>query len=315
MIWAKTFKDGRAKSLRDHGLDVAAVAHVWQALHQDRVAREADTLGVDPAALAGIRTFFASLHDLGKCSRAFQQKVPALWPEEFGGLREFADKAHWRLSARLLNEPQIKTDLLQGLPGLHVDDFRAIVAAIAGHHGEPPEDTDFDKVKLTGKTAPIGAAALEAARGLVEVFRTVLNPPPLSGLNNARASALSWQLSGLITLADWVGSDADHFGPVDSGLLAGDYFELAKEQAYKALAAKGLIAQGPTEAPGLAAVSPNAAAHPRPMQSHADTLKLPEGPCLIMIEDTTGSGKTEAALALAARMMAAGKGEGVYFAL
>ena len=36
---------------------------------------------------------------------------------------------------------------------------------------------------------------------------------------------------------------------------------------------------------------------------------------LAVIEDETGSGKTEAALILARRMLAAGKGAGLYFAL
>jgi CRISPR-associated endonuclease/helicase Cas3 len=51
------------------------------------------------------------------------------------------------------------------------------------------------------------------------------------------------------------------------------------------------------------------------MQLLAGELNLLAGPQLALIEDGTGSGKTEAALLLAARMMAAGLGEGVYLAL
>ena len=51
------------------------------------------------------------------------------------------------------------------------------------------------------------------------------------------------------------------------------------------------------------------------MQRLAEELTLGAGPQLILIEDATGSGKTEAALLLAARMIEAGLGEGVYFAL
>src|SRR5690606_33794531 len=44
-------------------------------------------------------------------------------------------------------------------------------------------------------------------------------------------------------------------------------------------------------------------------------IALPDGPVLAVIEDETGAGKTEAALILAHRMMQAGKGRGIYFAL
>ncbi len=53
----------------------------------------------------------------------------------------------------------------------------------------------------------------------------------------------------------------------------------------------------------------------RPMQRLAATVELAAGPQLFILEDATGSGKTEAAILLAARMMAAGLGEGLYIAL
>ena len=42
---------------------------------------------------------------------------------------------------------------------------------------------------------------------------------------------------------------------------------------------------------------------------------LPETPALVVIEDATGAGKTEAALIVASRMMASGKANGLFFAL
>ena len=44
------------------------------------------------------------------------------------------------------------------------------------------------------------------------------------------------------------------------------------------------------------------------MQRAAKDIDLPDEPTLVLIEDETGSGKTEAALILAQRMMQAGKG-------
>jgi CRISPR-associated endonuclease/helicase Cas3 len=43
---------------------------------------------------------------------------------------------------------------------------------------------------------------------------------------------------------------------------------------------------------------------PSPVQVFAETVPLTDGPSLTIIEDVTGSGKTEAALTLAHRLMA-----------
>ena len=51
------------------------------------------------------------------------------------------------------------------------------------------------------------------------------------------------------------------------------------------------------------------------MQEACSAVALRDGPMLAVIEDETGAGKTEAALILAQRMMAAGKGRGLFFAL
>ena len=52
-----------------------------------------------------------------------------------------------------------------------------------------------------------------------------------------------------------------------------------------------------------------------PAQALAETLVLPEGPVLAIFEDVTGSGKTEAALILAHRLISHGKADGIYLAL
>lgn len=86
------------------------------------------------------------------------------------------------------------------------------------------------------------------------------------------------------------------------------YLDAARTRAAGALAQAGLIAPPP----GPGALFDFA---PRPMQAACAGVALPEGPMLALIEDETGSGKTEAALILARRMLAAGKGRGLYLAL
>ena len=54
---------------------------------------------------------------------------------------------------------------------------------------------------------------------------------------------------------------------------------------------------------------------PTPLQQLAESTKLVHGPQLIVIEEVTGGGKTEAALTLAVRLLAAGEANGMYLAL
>jgi CRISPR-associated endonuclease/helicase Cas3 len=126
---------------------------------------------------------------------------------------------------------------------------------------------------------------------------------------------MSWRLSGLITLADWVGSDARYFGPEPLDTPLEVYWRKTCETAERAIADKGLTPLAPVARPNLGLISAYAGASPRPMQAAAAAIDLAAGPQLALIEDATGSGKTEAAMLLAARMVAAGLGEGVYVAL
>jgi CRISPR-associated endonuclease/helicase Cas3 len=85
-------------------------------------------------------------------------------------------------------------------------------------------------------------------------------------------------------------------------------------RAAAAVQASGLRPSPLAPAAGLGALFPDIA-EPRPLQLWADCAALPEEPALFVIEDATGAGKTEAALVLAQRLILAGRGQGLYFAL
>ena len=119
--------------------------------------------------------------------------------------------------------------------------------------------------------------------------------------------------SGLVARHS-VGSDEDHFGPWDIETPLPTYWRKALEAASQALAAKGLAAPRREARLSLATISTRASAAPRPMQALVSEIQI-AAQQLHLIEDSTGSGKTEAALWLAARLMAEGRGEGAFIAL
>ena len=306
------------KPVLHHLMDVAAVALRWQQLDPTRLEREAALLKASPECLSKITAFLAGIHDLGKFSRGFQAKVPELWPElVLGPRREISDRDHWRNTAVLLRAEPIAQEFASLFPNIPYD-IAPIIAAIAGHHGQPPEGQDevnADPSKAR-RDQQLGEESVDAAHTAFCMLRNLIEPLPLSSLEKQKQSAQwSWRLSGLVTLADWVGSDPDYFSfeSIDTRLEA--YWDWALTQAEKALVSKGLLAQSPESRPSYASFAPRAAARPRPMQKLAEEAPLKDGAQLFILEDTTGAGKTEAAIMLAARMMEAGKGEGLYFAL
>jgi CRISPR-associated endonuclease/helicase Cas3 len=320
-FWAKTASSKRTldsqersspnyKPVLHHLLDVGAVALRFLSENPARLRREAALLGLEPEGYARLMAFFAGLHDLGKLSRPFQWKVPELWPDVLGPRPEKppAGPNHWRMTAWRLRRPPLESRFRAYLPRLAKGYEWPIVAAIAGHHGAPPPPDDPSWTP----DDPICASAAEEA---FELMEELLRPALAEDLDEDGVCLLSWRLSGLTTLADWVGSDAEFFPLAPLDIPLSDYWRNALKAAEQALAAKGLLPTKPAAAVRLADFAPQAAAFPRPMQAIAGSLALSAGPQLLLIEDATGSGKTEAAILLAARLMVAGHGEGIFFAL
>jgi len=297
-------------------LDVAAVALTFLQSHPARAEREAAAFGLSTEEYARLASFFAGLHDLGKFTRNIQFKRADLWPEALGArpVGIVREPLHWQATAALLSSSPLNADFRRYAPQLHAGAEYPLVAAIAGHHGRPPSDK---YLKIPGGGGGwIDAACIEAARAAFSRLEGLASPAYATDLDDDSVAAVSWRLSGLITLADWIGSDADHFGPAPLDIPLEVYWREAQRCAAEALTAKGLTPLKPAARLRLADFAPAAAAiAPRPMQGLAETVALGRGPQLVVIEDSTGSGKTEAVILLAARMMAARLGEGLYIAL
>ena len=89
----------------------------------------------------------------------------------------------------------------------------------------------------------------------------------------------------------------------------------ALPQAERAVRLSGVRPSRPRAAVGLSDLV-GTVVFPSPMQALAQSLDLGTGgPVLVLVEDQTGSGKTEAALLLAHRLMAAGRADGLFVAL
>ena len=292
-----------------HGLDVAAVAEALLRAHPIAAQSIAKSCGWTTEAFIRAVVFLIALHDIGKFSRPFQAKAPDHWPPALGAYCNAPGPRHDELGLRLLLDDKIFGTLQRVFPGWADPPIKVLLGAIAGHHGWPVECPPPLQTRI------VCVPCLDAARAFAKAAADLLKPPPLGVPPKGTAVIASWWLAGLTTLCDWVGSATQWFGYEGDAVTSLErYWPLAQQRALLAVTESGLLPAQPSLVQGLSGLMPHIE-KPTPMQSLAETLKLPDGPVSVIVEDATGGGKTEAALLLAHRLIADGRADGLFIAL
>ena len=163
---------------------------------------------------------------------------------------------------------------------------------------------------------------VEAARQFVSDWAQLIGVTwPIDALAcvewHEKFQALSWTIAGWAVLSDWLGSDQTHFEYCQDRMPLEEYWQrFAKPRAERVLAATG-FGHPPVAVPyvGLESWFDGRKVTPTPLQHAVEEIELTPGPQLFILEDVTGAGKTEAACILTQRLLAAGHGDGLYFAL
>ena len=160
-----------------------------------------------------------------------------------------------------------------------------------------------------------GKAGIEAASMFIRQVRGVFAlPQTMCRLEREGVRRASFALAGLAVLADWIGSKQKWFPYREPTQDLERYWRHTLKQAVCAVEEAGVLpVESSTHIDYRALIGEDA--KPTPMQNWTGSVPLPDGPALFMIEDETGSGKTEAALMLAHRLMASDRADGLYVAL
>lgn len=305
-----------------HCLDVAAVGEV---LVEQTFLPLSAALAVFGSALDEERLkrqvgFLLALHDLGKLSRPFLAKQPDHWPsfipDKMASSPLRHDAAGWFLFSRLLERGLPGAFPARAFPDWDSEDLQDFLAPVFSHHGRPTA------IPRGSRPIDIFGSALETAgRDFLDLMAGLFRPDPIlppataSKIERARWGRASWPLAGLTVLADWIGSNQKWF-PYHPPVLAPiDYQEqVARPKARDAVAAAGIGPTPPSRTTGYRELT-HETCEPSPVQRWAETVVLPAGPMLALIEDMTGGGKTEAALILAHRLILEKRARGLYVAL
>jgi len=307
-----------------HCLDVAAVAYIFVGRHPSFRKHMMAVTRIDTEErLLVWLAFWVALHDLGKFSEAFQGQRSDL----FASLRGRKPRAAkpYRLrhdSLGMLFWREVLSDVaaVQHWFGpeteLQLEGLDWWARAVTGHHGQPPEASTgwgqhFDK--HDDREAII--EFVTELRGLLFTDGVASIPPSLDPAEFWQTSRdLSWWVAGLTVLADWLGSNTDYFPYRTEAMPLAEYWAQAKSQAQKALEAAGVLPGERRAEMSFDELFP-AIPSPSPLQAWASSVALAGGPQIHMLEDVTGAGKTEAAVILAHRLMAAGCADGFFIGL
>lgn len=325
--WGKTHDDDY-HLLPYHALDVAAVAVVWWDTCPAIRRAFKQAFHIVESEINQLRAwilFFLALHDLGKLDIRFQLKSPntllQLRPQfdldnidesnrTVSGFDHGASGFDWAIQECIDWFGEIENPEALG------ERWQPWLAAVTGHHGDlSSRNLDFHAPEAEEEIIEYDR---QARRDFVNTIADLfLKPASLSLTSFAPEcdTAAQHLLAGFCSVCDWIGSNIDampYVTPDPTLSLAGYLAQRAdKMQEEQWLQHFGVIGSIHAYRGLITLLKPKEM--PRGVQVLIDSWPLVPG--LTLIEAPTGSGKTEAALAYAWRLLESGTVDSIIFAL
>lgn len=292
-FWAKTTEDGLPGiSVLHHMINVGLVAESMTKHYPHLLTRF--NMNAREVAL------LAALHDIGKISQGFQSKC-AKWLEQTG-MKETSTAQGWQNFEKdhaKVSQFTVQNLLLQ--EGMKTTSSIHWAVAPGAHHGYLHRPGERGLQEIVGmKKDEWEQARQQIARQLIEALDGKLPKTEIS-----RKSSYLWWLAGLISVADWIGSDETYF-PIDRNLELEESMGRA-QHAVEAIGFSRLEARSGLRFEELFSFPQN--------DLQREAVAAITEPGIYVIEAPMGMGKTEAALACAYRLICEGKASGIYFAL
>jgi CRISPR-associated endonuclease/helicase Cas3 len=297
--WAKTTNDIQPGiDVSQHMLRVAIVAQMLASFY-----KLTERFNISPTVIS----FMAGLHDVGKISPGFQSKS-RIWLEQNGLFDESVrngwinlERDHSRISQFTIQ--RLLADTTFNLPRSSAIWW---AAAIGAHHGRLHYPGDRGLTEKAGMQVDEWEKRRQKA-ALHLLHDLNLSASDVTGLLPSidDNSPLLWLLAGLVSVADWIGSDETFFS-IERELTPKEI----KDNATRSLESIGLAMPKIISGLSFEEIFPFP---PNPLQQvSVDYIRKPG---IYAIEAPMGMGKTEAALACAYKAICSGFATGIYFAL
>ncbi|WP_031431473.1 CRISPR-associated helicase/endonuclease Cas3 [Methylomicrobium agile] len=319
-----------------HCLDVAAVADIWLNRSYDIKRCFTDITGLDEEKSRAWLLFFIALHDYGKFDLRFQRKAREAWENVNAELNAIPTQLTGQAIKEYNHGPaglywfyrDQHPRFSSGDGDFYFDDndewlaWSSWLAPVVGHHGIVPgeHEKDAPKYSLFASETLLDTfkqARLQWLQALERLFLvpaglTLADTPPLLEQTKNKQSPAT-MLAGFCSVADWLGS-CDWFRydkqPCPDLEKLTQWYEQRLEIAGSILQEAGVISQVQPYQSIDVLLNGNS---PRQVQCLIE--RLPKTPGMTLIEASTGSGKTETALAYAWQLLALGLADSIVFAL
>lgn len=323
-LYAKTDRENpdQIHLLLYHLLDVGTVAHaMWQSVFTHSFRQQiADLLGTTVVEAGQFVAFVVAMHDLGKASPAYQNKYAPPWlREQFQEIGLPIECHHYNTATQKCPHATVTTwalpKLLVEFEGYDDSFAQKIGVALGGHHGNWP--SPFATEGINDGAYPLWD---QMRRDLYREVRTVFTPPQITAeFASYDLNTLLTLLSGLTSVADWIGSNARYFKLKCDVASAEEYVsQTAARAAQDALKKLGWLGWQPT---GIVREFSQSYAYlnfdkPHTVQQEIIEAAL-DAPAstLLIVEAPTGIGKTEIAQYLTDTWLQKHNGRGFYIAM
>jgi len=315
--WGKTISDGAYHPLIFHMADTAEMTgQLFEKRYQGTFSFFSESKKLD--LMKKISQFCAFLHDIGKFSDAFQSLNPDLYKEIRGKNPVKQPKSHKTLGWYYWKHFFIEKFVKRGIS----EKVAYLMGKIStGHHGKPIEGagkrTERIEIHHTFTADDKKYAEKYFNWAFDRYLEKIAND--LSTLDNIEDNLflMSWTINGLVTLSDWMVSREDFIRSIQKHNDFEDYISELPKYVATFFKKEELHPSAMKSSISFHSLFPELEEfEPTPLQTWAGNYPLgTDGPSLFILEDSTGSGKTEAALLLASRLISKLGLSGFYFGL
>jgi len=273
--------------------------------------------------------FFIVMHDIGKMSCGFQCWMDAFSTSQEVHERYYSD-AHKKIKKGYNKHHSASgCDIYKLLVCSEFSRYKFIesvpeakLSAVFGHHGLPVK-TSLTKRNIRTLISQFESGTESGSidnfllsidyKAAISFFSFFINYFDIEEDDDYSSDIISWDLAGLTCLADWIASNSETFPYVGfDGFVCDDYISESTDIASKIPNAMLIFSSAVKDSSFKEMFGFDT---PTPLQKSCDTALIGSSGIYFM-EDSTGAGKTEAALRLAQKIILySGIDGGVFFAL
>ncbi len=337
--WGKADKSYNYHLLVYHSLDVASVGEVLFTKNQNLLTHFSKLTNIESELFKKLFLFFLAIHDLGKFSDAFQGQIKEIYckfypnqtPKVYNIRHDSLGYVIWENKFVINQRGNITGELFNLDYFLLKSDNRKrqirellnlFINISNGHHGKPPSLADGVHRILVNNyfTNENISDCLEFLKESYQLFFSNNFISQLQNTDfasvNTNVKNISFWLAGLAVLCDWIGSNSEVFHYEKDCISLSEYWEIALPRAEQAIEIAGILPKKiSTLKPSELFTDANNKFSLTPLQKACVELEIQSEPQLIILEDVTGSGKTEAAFILTKKLLDKCGYDGFYIGL